>query len=223
MDDRAQATLMAREWMEARPVFLDTETTALDGEVCEIAVVDADGTVLLDSLVRPQGAFHPDATAVHGIDAETVKDAPTFEEIWERLRSVIEGRLVVVYNAQFDRGRLIRSAWDGNGTRLACFDEVFRYAGERDAMPDGPGLPRWECAMKLYARFFGERNFARGGSYKWQKLEKAYGDVVKEGERLNAHRARGDAEMCRRVVLALAEDKGSVSANESEKTEPATV
>lgn len=36
-------------------VFLDTETTGLDGnaEIIDIALVDRDGAVLLDTLIRP--------------------------------------------------------------------------------------------------------------------------------------------------------------------------
>ncbi|MFB6287159.1 MAG: 3'-5' exonuclease, partial [Candidatus Bipolaricaulia bacterium] len=47
----------ARQWLDRAPLFLDTETTGIDerAEICEIAVVAADGTSLVDTLVRPTG------------------------------------------------------------------------------------------------------------------------------------------------------------------------
>jgi hypothetical protein len=53
----------ARRVLQRRPLFLDTETTT-DGEpaeVVEVAVVGDDGTVLLDTLVRPQSSIAPSA------------------------------------------------------------------------------------------------------------------------------------------------------------------
>ena len=55
MDDRAKAIQTARKWMKDDPLFLDTETTGLDGqaEICELSVIDAGGSVLMDTLIRP--------------------------------------------------------------------------------------------------------------------------------------------------------------------------
>jgi len=55
-EDRAQAIAWARETLaDPHAVVLDTETTDLDGEVIEIAVLTMAGEVLLESLVCPLG------------------------------------------------------------------------------------------------------------------------------------------------------------------------
>jgi len=49
--------------------------------------------------------------SIHGITAEDVADAPTFEEIWPWIHSQIGGLPVVAHNAAFDTG-VIRDALD---------------------------------------------------------------------------------------------------------------
>lgn len=36
-----------------RTVVIDTETTDLQGQICELSIIDAHGKTLLDTLVRP--------------------------------------------------------------------------------------------------------------------------------------------------------------------------
>src|SRR5690349_16036603 len=86
--------------------LLDSETTSLEGYLVQIAVIDMAGRTLLDTLVNPCAPISPEAQAIHGITAERVKDAPTFAEIEPRLRELLAGRRVIVYNAPFDIGIL---------------------------------------------------------------------------------------------------------------------
>ena len=77
-----------------RTVFLDLETTGLDprtDEILEIGILDDAGTVLLDSLVRPERHRRwPGAEAIHGIAPEDVADAPKLEELRPRIiRSIL--------------------------------------------------------------------------------------------------------------------------------------
>jgi len=88
------------------PVYLDTETTgfsAATDRIVEIAVVDDSGAVLLDKLVNPERPI-PEAvtTHVHGITDEMVSEQPTLGELLPRLRAVLAGRPLVIYNAGFD-------------------------------------------------------------------------------------------------------------------------
>lgn len=162
-------------------VFLDTETTSLDMdtvEVCDIAVVSVDGTVLLDELVRPVRPIPPAATAVHGIDDAEVRWAPAWRDVHRRVAALLHGRRVVVYNAQYDAGVV-------NG--------LCRRQGE-------PAFARdWECAMLAYGAFRGERS-RRGDSYRWWKLLDA---AAHFGITPGTHRALADAEATRQVVLAM--------------------
>ncbi len=89
------------------PIFLDTETTGLnrDGtdEVLEIAIVDAGGTALLNTLVRPvRNTAWPKAQAIHGISPQDVANAPTWIELLPKIAAICADKTVVFYNAPFD-------------------------------------------------------------------------------------------------------------------------
>ncbi len=89
-----------------RAVIVDTETVAMGGAVCEIAVCDAyDGRVLLNTLVNPGVPITPGAQAVHGLsDAEvTAPDVPCWRAVYPRFEQITAGRVILAYNADFDR------------------------------------------------------------------------------------------------------------------------
>lgn len=79
-------------------VILDTETVDLGGPICEIAVIDTAGEVLLDQLVDPGEPISPAGTWVHGITDADVAGAPRWDRVLPRDRHVL------AYNADFDRG-----------------------------------------------------------------------------------------------------------------------
>ena len=100
-------------------VYLDTETTGLyppEDEVLAVAIADADGELLLDSLVRPvRNAEWPEAQEIHGIDPKDTADAPTLAELADAIRAAVANRNVVIYNAAFDTaflGDLLAGAAD---------------------------------------------------------------------------------------------------------------
>lgn len=164
-------------------VVLDTETTGLyDGEIVQVAIIDSKGEVLLDTLVKPTLPIPPDATAIHGITDVDVADAPDWATVSEKLKVILVGRDLVVYNAVYDRKMMHKSA-------------------EHSGLPkvDWEMYSRWWCAMEMFAVVYGDEY---RGSYKWQKLTKAadyYGILVEA-----AHSALGDARMTLAVVQAMA-------------------
>lgn len=165
-------------------VILDTETTGLyDAEICQIAIIDSDGQPLLDTLVKTTRPIPTDAQAIHGISTEMVKNSPTYAELAPRIKEILTGRDVIVYNAIYDRKMLHQSA-EKVGIEKVEWKEV----------------ARWWCAMEAFAPIFGQWN-ARHGSYKWQTLTTAarhYSVTVK-----NAHTALGDCLMTLGVVKAM--------------------
>ncbi len=188
MENRTRAIRKAHLLMKAAPLFLDTETTGLDdyAEICEIAVLDAAGNVLIDTLVRPLDLIPPEASAIHGITNKMVARAPTFPEVLQHLLGFLYGRTVIIYNLDYD-WRLLWQSADAHGIE----------AGIEEGS--------WHCAMKLYADYHGQWN-DYWGNYKWQKLGNAglqCGLELPEG----LHRARADAELARRVVLYMSEAK----------------
>ena len=139
--------------------LIDTETTALDGVVCEIGVIAGDGTVLFESLVNPESPVSLEARAIHGLTDEELKASPRLPEIWPRLQEVLRDRTTLVaYNAAFDRERLAQHA--------------HRYGLEE--------LTReWVCAMEAYAAYCGNWSDSHG-SYTWIPLHgnhRAVGDA----------------------------------------------
>jgi len=100
---RAKAAKWAFNVMQYRTLILDTETTGLDDAyIVQIAVIDIEGNVLLDTLVNPGVPIPEEATAIHHITDEIVATAPTFAEIEPQLRELLNGRRVSVYNVDYD-------------------------------------------------------------------------------------------------------------------------
>jgi DNA polymerase-3 subunit epsilon len=168
-------------------LVLDTETTGLErGEIVQIAVVDATGNVLLDTLVKPGQPIPGDATRIHGIHDYDVQDAPSWALISPALVKLLTGRDVVIYNAVYDRKMMHQSA------EAAGLPKV-----------DWKALASFWCAMEAFAEVFGDWNAYRG-SYRWQKLVTAarfYGLPV-----VDAHSALGDCLMTLAFVKKMAED-----------------
>lgn len=66
---------------------------------------------------------------VHGITPEMVKDAPTFDKIWDKVSSLIEDYPLVAHNSEFDRS-------------------VFSYLLEHYSLAD-PSSFEFQCTYKL--------------------------------------------------------------------------
>lgn len=88
-------------------VYLDLETTGLDArghEILEIAIVQSDGLVLLNSFVKPVHVSQwPEAQAINCISPDMVKDAPSLLDIRSQIVDAVAGRDVYIWNASFDR------------------------------------------------------------------------------------------------------------------------
>ncbi len=87
-------------------LVLDVETpNERNDSICAIGMQTIDGGEVTGewySLVNPEAVFRPFNISIHGITPDMVKDAPLFPEIWERIRSLSEGRVFVAHNAPFD-------------------------------------------------------------------------------------------------------------------------
>lgn len=181
---RTEAIALAREKLALRPVYLDTETTGLDArsEIVEIAVLDHDGGVLVDTLIKPTVPIPAGATQLHGITNAMVGGAPTWKEAWPQVAAALQGRVVAIYNMDYDR-RLMRQSHRQNGMRWSNPKAEFF------------------CIMETYAQFYGKWN-ARSGNYRYQRLEEAGWQC--KISLPNSHRARADAELARAVLAHIA-------------------
>lgn len=159
-------------------VVLDTETTGLEpyAEACDIAVVNAiSGAVLFSSLIRPTVEVGAKAAAVHGISYAMTANAPNFSSIWPALRAAVLGKVIVTYNAEFDRRILLATARGvGCGEAVAFFESA-----------------AWFCCMLAFA-----------GGGRWLKLETAA--ELSNVKALGTHRAEADAATARGIFLRMA-------------------
>lgn len=180
---RQRAIDAAREVLSHNPVYLDTETTGLNAsdEIVEISILDHDGAVLLETLVKPSRAIPAEATAIHGITNEDVQSSRAWPIVWTLAKPLIIGRVVVIYNDDFDL-RMMRQSYERYNMkwndRIKTFD-----------------------LLKLYAEYRGERDPRRGG-YRYHSLASAGQQC---GIALpNAHRATADALLARALMLHIA-------------------
>jgi len=167
-------------------VVLDTETTGLnDGEICQIAIIDADGNTLLNSYVKTVKPIPAEAQRIHGITDEMVASAPGWAAIAPRVKELLSGKDVVIYNAVYDRKMMHKSAEHAGMDKIEWKD-----------------IARFWCAMEAYAEHHGDWNDYHQ-SYRWQKLT----DAVRQ-QRLTidatAHDALGDCLMTLAVVKKMA-------------------
>jgi len=89
--------------------FIDLETTGINlgtDRIVEIAIVKilADGTKSIKrKLINPEMPIPQGASDVHGITDEMVKDAPTFRQVAQELKQMLDGCDLAGYNSnRFD-------------------------------------------------------------------------------------------------------------------------
>ena len=153
-NDHEREAQWAHDILSQSPLFLDTETTGLDGYIVQIAVIDSAGEVLLDTLINPQAEIEPEVAAIHGITQEMVKDAPTFAQIHEQLHALLEGRIVIVYNLPFDYRILLAER---------------KRMGHDNVSKKRMYGAKWEDLMLPYSAFIGQMN-NDDSDYRWQRL-----------------------------------------------------
>lgn len=169
------ACVEASAMLAHSPLFLDTETTGLDGdaEVVEIAILDTAGEVLYEGLSRPILPMPEDVRAVNGITDEDLADAPGWDFVGQHVYAVLAGRRVIAHNAAFD-DRMLRQTFSRHGM----------------AMP----AVSWCCSMELLRDVNGGQRISLVNAAR-------LAGVSLDGRR--RHRAADDARLCRDIVFAL--------------------
>jgi DNA polymerase III subunit epsilon len=89
-------------------IFYDTETTGIrfdKDRIIEIAAFDPVENRSYTQLINPQLSIPPEATAIHQISDEMVKDAPTFKEVGPLFAAFCseEAVLIAHNNESFDK------------------------------------------------------------------------------------------------------------------------
>lgn len=113
-------------------IAIDTETTGLDtttARIVEIAAVGvshdrvkADDSI--DLLTNPGIPIPPQATAIHGIKDEIIRDAPAFPEVFERFLRFAGKRVLIGHSIGFDlavlEGETARAGLQWKRPRSLC-------------------------------------------------------------------------------------------------------
>lgn len=165
-------------------IYLDTESTGLDLErdnVLEISIIDDDGLVLFDSLIRPTRHERWDAAqAINNITPAMVQDAPLLIDVLPEISSILrKNDRLIIYNAAFDVPFL------RNNAAQAGYDS------------DPFGNDDVWCAMHAFAEKHGEWDVSRQ-SWRWKKLDYAAKYVGHEWDG-KAHRSLSDCFALRAV------------------------
>lgn len=200
------------EWtgLMADAVTLDTETTDLDGEIIELAIVRVkDGEVLFDQRFKPTRPISRGAQEVHGITDADLADCPPFSAHWHHIRYLLcRHRTPLIYNRAFDLNALCRSLdatmpkWFENpdpvtgnvrtGDPYSAEHWTFAYIGDRA-----------RCVMEAFAPF-GNMYSEWHGDYRWVSLKAACELMSVDVSDLRPHSAVGDATATARLVQACA-------------------
>jgi DNA polymerase-3 subunit epsilon len=90
---------------------IDFETANADrASACALGLVVVQESQIVKRrswLIRPsKGCFDLNNIMLHGITADRVAEMPTFAELWDEVRSAIQGMPLVAHNANFDIGVL---------------------------------------------------------------------------------------------------------------------
>lgn len=172
-------------------VILDVESTGLTiyDEVVQIGIIDLSGNVLFESLIKPKLVqLTEEATAVHGITRDMLKDAPTFDDIMDEVLGVLNGKTAVAYNAPFDRRIMYQS--------------FSPHVITDSRHPIANMTLYWECLMEKYAQFFGDW-VSDERRYKWVSLASAC-DIEGVVFGAPAHTAVGDCLASLEIIKAMA-------------------
>jgi DNA polymerase-3 subunit epsilon len=177
-------------WQDIPLAVVDFETTGRDpatDRVIEIGIVCFEKGVITrreSLLVNPEIPVPEESRAVHGITDEELSGAPIFSAIVPQVIELLQGKLPVAYNADFDRGFF----------KAELERTVPRGMTEGDLPPAARDDIIWVDPL-VWAREILKELSSR-------KLSDVTAHLGIPLER--AHRAAGDAEATGRVLLALA-------------------
>ena len=94
----------------SRFVVFDLETpNRLNHRMSAIGITVIENGEIVDefsSLVNPETHFDPFNVMLTGISEETVRNAPSFPELWPQIEPMLANGLLVAHNAAFDMGVL---------------------------------------------------------------------------------------------------------------------
>lgn len=128
--------------MAKRPIYYDTETTGVRPDkdrIIEIAAYDPVRDKTFDSLIDPGCPIPPEASAIHNISDEMVKDAPPFQEVGKQFVEFCGEDIVLVAhnNDAFDQ-LFLENEYQRNKVHLPQWPYIDSLKFSRKYRPDLP-------------------------------------------------------------------------------------
>ncbi|HEY9863763.1 MAG TPA: 3'-5' exonuclease [Candidatus Obscuribacterales bacterium] len=151
--DKINAIKTAKNYLEnkSKYVILDTETTGLnEAQIVEIAIIDLEGKIVLNTLVKPTILIPPEVIEIHGITDKMVADSPSFPEVYPLIVEALKDKMVLIWNRKFDVS-------------------ILNYCRNIHKLPSLKLSDRSECLMEIHAQWNGEWS-EYWQDYKWQLL-----------------------------------------------------
>jgi DNA polymerase-3 subunit epsilon len=124
--------------------FIDLETTGINmgtDRIIEIAIVKVlpDGTKNVKrKIINPEMPIPQTSTDIHGFTNEMVKDAPTFKQVAQELKQMLDGCDIAGYNSnRFDVPLLVEEflragiEFDIKGRKLIDVQKIFHQMEQR--------------------------------------------------------------------------------------------
>ena len=169
-----------------KEVVLDTETTGLsikDGHrIVEIGCIELDNLIptknVFHCYLNPERQVSKSALEVHGYTDEFLADKKKFKDIAEEFLNFIEGKKIIIHNAEFDIGHLnnelslinkknisrenvvdtleiARNKFPGSGISLDALCKKFRIDNKR--RKKHTALLDCELLSKVYINLIGQK------------------------------------------------------------------
>ncbi len=178
--EQGKAIQRAADLLTAGLVVIDLETSAEPEDpnawIIEIGLVDAQGETLLDTKLKPGVRVKPVVERITGLEERELEKAPGFEQVYPRLKELLQGKPLGAYGAENDQAALERA--------VQRFQQPPLAVGE------------WVDLAELYMKYRGGESF--------YSLEDAcrHEGIPVEG----AHQAVDDARMTLALVKKMAKD-----------------
>lgn len=181
---------------ENKTYYLDLETTGLSfvhDEILSVTIIDEDGIVVLDQLVKPKHkSSWPESEEIHQITPAMVEHMPRIESIMPSIIEIFEkASSVKIYNAKFDMEFLMRRA-----------EKYRKLISEKS-----------NCAMLEFALCYAEHDPIHQ-SMRWFTLDLAM-QMMSIPWIGNQHTSFADAMACRNLSTALCRWLEIINADES--------
>jgi DNA polymerase III subunit epsilon len=171
-----------------RTVIIDTETTGLseNDEIIQLTIIDLQGKILLETLLKPVQPISLEASEVHGITIEAVANSPTFCDLYTEITRLLYEQAVVAYNAAFDQRMLAQTC-------------------RKYGLPD-INSSEWHCAMNKYSQYWSGQSETNNRLQSLSSACRQQGIPVK-----GTHDATNDCLLTLQLIKAMAETdpKGS--------------